>query len=218
MIILKIKEELFHYFEKAGVKIHYHAQDIIYMQEDDAKQLYLITKGRVRVYDIAKNGKEVTFDVLDRGRIFGESSFIQNACRPTTVSAINDVELISCQLENLYPYLKESQDLTISLLQIMSETCNHITKRLKWAQTYNRYEKVAAFLLDISANDNINKDIINSVLPYTHQEIADSIGLARVTVTKILNEFASGGYIVMKYGKIRIADKNGLYKQYLSHR
>lgn len=214
---MKIKKELFHYFEKAGVKTHYHPQDLIYMQEDEAKALYLITKGRVRVYDIAKNGKEITFDVLDRGRIFGESSFIQNACRPTTVSAVNDVELISCQLEDLYPYLKESPDLTISLLQLMNETCNHITKRLKWAQTYNRYEKVAAFLLDLTSSDNIDKDIIDGVLPYTHQEIADSIGLARVTVTKILNEFAEGGYIAMKYGKIKIVDKNGLYRQYLSH-
>lgn len=218
VIFLKIKQELFHYFEKAGMKRKYRAQDIIYMQEEDAKYLYLIIKGRVRVYDISTSGQEMTYDILDKGRIFGESSFFQNAYRPTTVCAINDVELILCKLEDLYPYLHESSELTISLLQMMNETNNHVTKLLRWAQTYNRYEKVAAFLLDLTKQDNIYKDIIDGVIPYTHQEIASSTGLARVTVTKILNQFSNEGYIKMKYGKIKVIDKEGLFQQYLSHK
>lgn len=215
---MKISQELFHYFEKAGKKRKYQPQDIIYMQEDDAQYLYLIIKGRVRVYEISTSGQEITYDVLDKGRIFGESSFFQNAYRPTTVSAINDVELILCQLEDLYPYLNESKELTISLLQMMNETCNHVTKLLKWSQTYNRYEKVAAFLLDLTEHDNIYKDIINGVIPYTHQDIASSTGLARVTVTKILNQFSKEKFIDIKYGKIKVIDKEGLYQRYLSNK
>lgn len=218
VIFVKIKTELFHYFEKVGMKRRYQAKDIIYMQEDDAKYLYLITKGRVRVFDIASNGKEITYDVLDQGRIFGESSFFQNAYRPTTVTAVNDVELILCQLEDLYPYLHESHELTISLLQMMNETCNHVTKLLRWAQTYDRYEKVAAFLLDLTAQDNVHKDIIDGVIPYTHQDIACSTGLSRVTVTKVLNQFAQENYIKIRYGKIKVTDREGLFQQYLSHK
>lgn len=218
MIFLKIKQELFYYFEKVGIKNKYHPHDIIYIQEEDAKYLYLITKGRVRVYEVSTSGQEITFDVLDQGRIFGESSFFQNAYRPTTVSAINEVELILCKLEDLYPYLHESTELTLSLLQIMNETCNHLTKLLKWSQTYNRYEKVAAFLLDLTKQDNVYKDIIDGVIPYTHQDIAASTGLARVTVTKILNQFEKENYIKIKYGKIKVIDKKGLYQHYLSHK
>ena len=215
---MKIEQHLFHYFEKAGYKRRYHPGDMIYMQEDDAKYLYLIIKGRVRVYDISSNGQEITFDILDKGRIFGESSFFKNAYRPTTVCAINEVELILCQLEDLYTYINESKELTISLLQMMDETCNHVTKLLKWSQTYNRYEKVAALLLDLTKQDNVYKDIINGVIPYTHQDIAYSTGLARVTVTKILNQFANEKYIQLKYGKIRVIDPEGLYQHYLCHK
>ena len=61
---MKIKEELFHYFEKAGTKIKYSPQEIIYMQEDDAKNLYLITKGRVRIYVMNPTGEEVTLEII----------------------------------------------------------------------------------------------------------------------------------------------------------
>ena len=125
---MKINDELFDYFKQAGTIKHYQKNDIIYMQDDHADELCLVLKGRVRVYHITKNGDEINYDVLDKGRIFGESSLYENAYRPTTVSAINDVEIITCHLEDLYPYLSSSLDLTITLLKIFNENCNHLTQ------------------------------------------------------------------------------------------
>lgn len=205
---MKIKKELFHYFEKAGSKVKYNPQDIIYMQEDDATNLYLITKGRVRVYLLSASGEEMTLEILDQGRIFGESSFIQNSSRPTNVTAITNVELISCQLDNLFPYLSESKELTLSLLQLMSQTCDYLSLQVKKAYTYDRYAKVASFLLEQTQTDNPYKDIFSSCLPYSHDEIASIVGLSRVTVTKVLNEFVDKGYIKIQYKKIYIIPEN----------
>ena len=156
---MKINEELFDYFKQVGTIKRYQKNEIIYMQDDCADELCLVLKGRVRVYHIKKNGDEINYDVLDKGRIFGESSLYENAYRPTTVSAINDVEIITCHLQDLYPYLSSSLDLTISLLKMLNDNCNHLTQLLKWAQTYNRYEKVAAFLYDLSKDNNKEKAI-----------------------------------------------------------
>ncbi len=213
---MKINENLFHFFEQAGTKVIYHPNDIIYMQEDDSTNLYLILKGRVRVFNINPMGEEITFEFLNKGRIFGESSFFQNSLRPTTVMAVNEVELISCYLDDLYPYLSESKELTIALLQLLSQTCDYMTSLLKKAYTYNRYEKIASFLLEQTVTDNINKGIINSTLPYTHEEIATLVGLSRVTVTKVLNDFVKKGYIKNRYRKIIILNKKAL-AQLLDH-
>lgn len=213
---MKINENLFHFFEQAGTKVIYHPNDIIYMQEDDSTNLYLILKGRVRVFNINPMGEEITFEFLNKGRIFGESSFFQNSLRPTTVMAVNEVELISCYLDDLYPYLSESKELTIALLQLLSQTCDYMTSLLKKAYTYNRYEKIASFLLEQTVTDNINKGIVNSTLPYTHEEIATLVGLSRVTVTKVLNDFVKKGYIKNRYRKIIILNKKAL-AQLLDH-
>ena len=47
---MKIAENLFNYFKNTGTLIKYQPNDIIYMQEDSSNNLYLILKGRVRVY------------------------------------------------------------------------------------------------------------------------------------------------------------------------
>ena len=198
---MKINEELFDYFKQVGTIKHYQKNEIIYMQDDCADELCLVLKGRVRVYHIKKNGDEINYDVLDKGRIFGESSLYENAYRPTTVSAINDVEIITCHLQDLYPYLSSSLDLTISLLKMLND---------------NRYEKVAAFLYDLSKDNNKEKNLLFGRIPYTHQEIADSLAISRVTVTKVLNQFKEEGLIDIQYGHIQVLERQKLYNHYLA--
>ena len=207
---MKIKDELFQYFEKAGNIVHYRPNDIIYMQEDTSNSLYLIKKGRVRVFLMMQTGDELTFTVLNSGNIFGDSSFFQNSPRPTTVMAITDVELIQCNIDSLYPYLMESQELTISLLQLLAENCDLLSTRLKRAVTYNRYEKVASFLLELTSEDDVEKGIVNHTLPYTHEEFSTFVGLSRVTTTKVLNEFQEKGFVDLDYRKIKVLNREGL--------
>ena len=207
---MKIKEHLFHYFRKAGSIVHYHPNDIIYTQEDTSNCLYLITKGRVRVFLMTPAGEELTFTILESGYIFGDSSFFQNSPRPTTVMSINEVELICCPLDSLYPYLMESKELTISLLQHLSENCDYLSTRLKRAYTYDRFEKVASFLLEQTETESPEKGIVNDTLPYSHEEISTYVGLSRVTTTKVLNEFQRNGYISLNYRKIQVLDKKAL--------
>lgn len=207
---IKIPNELYCYFENAGSSITYHKNDIIYMQDDTATNLYLIKKGRVRVYYMTKGGNEATLEIVEKGRIFGESSFIQQSKRPTSVSAVNDVELICCSLEDMYPYLCQSKELTILLFQLLSSTCNHLSNLLNQAYFYNMYEKVANFLLQQTVIANKDKDISENCIPYSHEEIALCIGLNRVTTTKTLNHFSRLGYIKLKYKKVIILDRQAL--------
>ncbi|MFQ6794109.1 MAG: Crp/Fnr family transcriptional regulator [Thomasclavelia sp.] len=197
---MNISENLFDYFINAGTLIKYQPNDVIYMQEDATNNLYLILKGRVRVFLISKDGQEITIDIIGKGRIFGESSFLQNTNRPVCVSAIETVELVSCQLETLYPTILESKELTLAIMRLLSSTNDYLTNQVKKAYLYNRHEKIAAFLIEQ------NKKTIT----FTHDEIASLTGLSRVTVTKILNDFCKVGWIEQKYKKIIIRDLKAL--------
>lgn len=78
---------------------------------------------------------------------------------------------------------------------------------LKIAYTYDRYEKVAAFLYDKSTE--------GSVITYTHEEISTCVGLSRVVVTKVLKEMEEAGLIKNLYRKVKVINREKLEEKYL---
>ncbi|MMZ53992.1 Global nitrogen regulator [compost metagenome] len=210
MVTIKVPESLYTYFEQAGNDVRIQAGEHIYMQGEQANRLYLIKKGRVRVYYISADGEELTLEIVEKGRIFGESSFLYQSTRQTTVDAVNGVELVSCTLEDLYPYLSQSKELTLILFQLLSNTCWHLSHQLKRSTFYDRYEKVASFLLDETAYPNKDKAISENCIPYSHEELAVCLGLNRVTVTKVLNDFKQKGWINLQYKKVIILNREAL--------
>ena len=208
---MRISEEQFRIFQNAGQLLRYRPGELIYMQQDSADTLYLVCKGRVRVYLSTESGEEVTLEIVERGRIFGESSFVQNARRPTTVSAVTETELAACRLSDLGPAMAGSWELTRAVLQMMSDTCDYLSRLVKRAYLYDRRERLAAFLLEQTATDNPDKGVVDGALPYTHEDLALVVGLSRVTVTRVLGEFQSNGWVECGYRHIRVRDRDGLH-------
>lgn len=62
----------------------------------------------------------------------------------------------------------------------------------------------------------IKKKIYFWSYSYTHQEIADSLAISRVTVTKVLNQFKEEGLIDIQYGHIQVLERQKLYNHYLA--
>lgn len=208
--MIRIPDKYFASFRQIGTKKTYTKDEIIYLQNDSADFLYLILEGRVRVYTISSAGRETTLEILEKGRIFGESSFLTGRVRPTTVAAVNNVTLVLCQVQNLIPLLSASPELMTLLFQHLSETCNHLCHQIYRLTNFNRYQQIADFLLEETCAVNGDKDITENSLPYTHEEIGCILGLNRVTVSRVLSQFARQGLIQNDYGKITVLDRKGL--------
>lgn len=208
--MIRIPEKYFDIFCKIGVQKSYQKGEIIYLQNDSADYLYLILSGRVRVYTLSASGRETTLEIIEKGRIFGESSFLNEHVRPTTVSAVNQVLLVSCSIQKLVPLLSESPELMTLLFQHLSETCNHLSRKIYRLTNYDCYQRVSSFLLEETSFPNKDKGIAENVLPYTHKEIAETLGMNRVTVSRVLSHLASQNLIQNNYGKIKILDREKL--------
>ena len=86
----------------------------------------------------------------------------------------------------------------------MADTCNYLTHQISRLVQYDSVQKVADFLLCEAESRG------SSALPYTHQEIADSVSLNRVTVSRILSDFRGKGWIRSHYGSISILSPGAL--------
>lgn len=208
--MLKASEEVIRYFEMAGNVRHIAKDEIVYMQGDASPNLYLISKVRVRMFYIGDDGKEITYQVVGEGQLIGESAFLGYAARPVTVRAVNDVTLISCQAERLKPYFCQSKELTETILALLTDNYRFLCSQVRRLTLYNRFQRVASYLLDQTAPGHGNLGIRDGILPYTHEELGISLNLNRVTVTNVLNEFQKKKLVKLGRKKIQVIDREGL--------
>ena len=71
-------------------------------------------------------------------------------------------------------------------------------------------EKLARFLLDLSESHDNGKGEVKVTLTLTHEEIAQTIGASRETVTRLFGEFKRKQLMKVKGSTLIIKNKAGL--------
>lgn len=208
--MLQITEQEMEVFERYARLHRCRKNELIYAQGDTSPQIYLVRKGRVRMFFIGDDGREITFQIIGEKQLFGESAFLSHASRPTTVMAVVDAELLSCTMQELLPALQESQTLSGIIFQLLSDNYEFLCSQVKRLGIYDRYQRIASYLLDETVAGHTGVGIEEGVLPYTHEELGVCLNLNRVTVTKILNEWEKQGIVQLGRKKIRVLDRAAL--------
>lgn len=192
-----VDEKYFPILAECGEVRTYPEGSSIFVQEEKADEVYIIESGRVRAGASTKDGRELTFEVLLKGRIFGDASFLSHSIRSASITAITDARIIVCDTEALIPLLQQHQDLLLIMLQHLTDTCSTLAHQLIRSNLFTAEQKVADILLHLQ--HDFTKDI-----PYTHEDIAESLGLNRVTVSKILHQMKKDHIIDYAYGTIHV--------------
>jgi CRP/FNR family transcriptional regulator len=71
-------------------------------------------------------------------------------------------------------------------------------------------EKLARFLLDLSADQDGKKGDVRVTLTLTHEEVAQMIGASRETVTRLFSDFKKRQLLEVKGSTVIIKNKAGL--------
>lgn len=165
----------------------YLKDEVIMYQGEYNKNIYYIEKGRVKYSVLNSDGKEKTVGIIVEGNIFGEvSAWDDNLGQCSVVSISEEVVVyyisdIKVLLENT----KHAKELIKSLVRknniLMSEVIS-----LNFKKAPQRLAKCILNLSKKYGTEN-NSGNIKILVSFTHQQMADLLGVSRVTVTNILN-------------------------------
>ncbi len=163
-------------------------RQVLFQAGDPAERVYLLLKGRVKIYQVAENGKEIILDVVGKGGVVGDMAIVEDGERTACAQAIEDTVAVSISWEDFSHLVQQSPKLGFAMMELMA-------RRLAGMQRtfMNIVSKpVSARLADILLNRQEDGTIH---LGLTHQELAQTIGTSRETVTALLSRFVTLGAI-----------------------
>lgn len=180
----------------------------------DANSIYIITEGSFKEILINGEGKEISLFRLTPGTIFGETDYFDGVRTISLIKVMKDGELSAISHNKLEKVLQENPKVYKYFIHSIVRKYRIIMLKSANLLANTARGQVAVLLLEIAArlgNDTSKPCVIDYI--YTHQELADTMGCSRVTITNVLNEFKSEGSLSYSDKNIKI-DKPELLRKY----
>lgn len=187
----------------------YTRDEIIFRQGDESREIYLLLKGRVRIYKISPSGDETSLDIFTAHDLFGEFAALDNEPRSATAKAVGTVSLLIMAQDRFLYHLRTMPNLPINLARILSH-------KLRWTAAFA--ESVAQFdaagrLLHILLHHNTRygqeiepgkRYIVDLAL--NQSDLASMVGARREWVNRLLSDWRKRGLLEFESGVITILD------------
>ena len=183
----------------------------LYLPGDPSSNVYLLKKGRVKIANTASSGKEVTFDILDPGEIFGELDVLEDAPRSTSAETLDDALICVIPRKDFDQYLAMHPTVMFKLTKLIGLRLKKIQSRVEDLVFRDVPARLAHLLVELSKTEGVaEKQGIRLKVKLTHQEMANLIGCSRETVSSTLGQFRDEGFLQLDGRTMTILDLKGL--------
>ena len=169
--------------------VRYTANDTIIDRETESRDVYFVVEGRVRVVNFSISGREITFDEMTPGGVFGELAALDGMPRSAAVVALNDTLVASISPDTFVNLLRDHPDLAIGVMQELTKIVRTATERIMDLSTLGAHNRVHSEILREArahADGDANSARI-SPIP-VHADIADRVSTTRETVARVLSD------------------------------
>ncbi len=180
------------------------AGKVFYQPEDRAQVLFILKKGRVQFYKISPDGKKLIVSTIGPGTVFGEMSMLGQGMHNTFAEALDDCLLCVMSRHDVEYMILNKPQVGLRIMQVLSGRLTESEARLENLAFKTISGRLASLLLKHYHQSG------PEVKGFTHQDLADTIGTYRETVTQTLNEFKSAGIIKIGRKRIEILDAAAL--------
>jgi CRP/FNR family cyclic AMP-dependent transcriptional regulator len=191
---------------------HCHPGQQVLSPDDPPERIHIIKKGRVRVYRVTPDGKQLTLDIYEPGTILGDMSLLgQDRLPETYAEAIDDGVICTLTPDELRSLIQRYPVIGINVIGHLSRRLRDAERELE-SMAYRRVDqRLARKLIDLSQRFGARTargTMIRARL--TQQELAEMIGTTRETLAHTLGDFRRDGLVDASGQSVVIRDAERL--------
>ncbi len=185
----------------------YKKGSVIFMEGDKGEAFYFIKSGKIKISKSSKDGKELILNIYGENHVFAEVTIFNDISYPATAEVLEDATVGVIRNGDLEKLIKYNAEMGLNLIKILSKRLFNAQMKLKQLALNDTYSRTADTLIRLSQNLAMERNgQIEFNLELSRQELANMIGTARETVSRVLSRFKKEGSINIIGKKIVIKD------------
>lgn len=187
------------------------ANQIIFHLGDPGGLLYIITRGKVKIFYPNSEGQEVVLAILGDGEFFGELALFDDSPRSATTETLEPTETFTLHRDAFIRFLHTNPACAINVLASLARRIRQLNEQISDIFFLDLPGRLARKLLALAdAHGETTPEGVAISLSLTQTDLAEMTGATRVSVNKALSRFRKAQWISIKGRRFIIRDRRGL--------
>ncbi len=190
------EHELFHLLGEEGrrallakaTRVSFAANEVLFQQGDDGAYCLLILSGRVRIYLVSEEGKEILVSLMESGALLGEMALLDGRTRSASAIAGAACACLRFDRSDFLDILKDNPPVIMELVRLLCLRLRQTTTRLEQIALQDVPARLARFLLDLAAaQGEPSPSGIRIASQLRQSDLAGCLAASRESINKVLN-------------------------------
>jgi CRP-like cAMP-binding protein len=183
--------------------------EIIFRQGDTSRELYVVMRGKIRIFKVSPAGAETTIEIFSVGSVMGEFAVVDSEPRSATAKAIEAADVLVMSHDRFLRHMRQMPDLALGMTKLLAS-------RVRWtasfAETIAQYDAAGRLLhMLLLYNEQFGQEeeagkryVLDLSLNQT--DLASLVGARREWINRLLRDWQKRGLVTYEAGKIIILD------------
>jgi CRP/FNR family cyclic AMP-dependent transcriptional regulator len=185
---------------------------VIVAQGQPAREIAVVCAGHVKISTASQTGKRLCLGVAGPGTVLGLSAAISGTPHQVLIEALEPCQLRIIKTDRFLRLLRRDLAACFAAVTCLSNEVRKMHSCLRlFGLTHSTAERLARVLVHWEIReDDEPKTKLRLRFPLTHQELAEILGVARETVTRLLTSFEQKQLIRCRGTTLIIEDERTL--------
>ena len=182
---------------------------VIYMAEEPGDHVFLLKRGRVRLYHVTDDGRELTLAVLEPGDVFGEE-VLAGGPRRTFAETLEPAHVCRLRGDDFVELMRGRPEVAIEALRLLAGHAMRAQAQIERVAGRSVAQRAAGLLAELAPRGTRPGAPVDLAPGLTHATMASMLGTARQTFTTEMGRLVRLGYVARAGRRLRLLDVEGL--------
>ncbi|MBD2338664.1 Crp/Fnr family transcriptional regulator [Calothrix sp. FACHB-156] len=181
----------------------------VFLEGDEGTGFFIVKSGRIKVFKVAKDGKEQILHIFTAEEHFAEVPTFDGGHYPASAAAIENSEVVFVPRTAFLMVIQQHPDLAIAILATFARHLRKLTYLVDTLSFQEVPERLGNYLLTLS--DRTGNDVVELDLP--KRQLAALLGTIPETLSRAFYKLSQEGIIEMNGSSIRLCDRDRLVQK-----
>lgn len=184
----------------------YQSGELIFSQGEEATAFFIVLGGKVQIYKISREGKEMILHLFGPGDIFAEVPIFSGIPKyPANSLCLEDTEVLAIQGSGFQTLVRQYPDLALNMLSVLAQRLHQFSELIEDLSLRTVDSRLSKYLLSLSENSP-DKAVI-----YIHKKtLAAILGTIPETLSRTFKKMSNNGLIKVEGNRIQLLNREQL--------